>query len=238
MKNKTLICGRGEVGKALYEVLSKTYCDIFIKDIEDLELNEVRYLHLCYPYSEMFINIALKYIEKYQPEFVIIHSTVKIGTTEILQKLYPNLKIYHSPIRGVHPYLAEGIRTFTKFIGGNYDEEIEQYFNHAGINTSFMPNSKTTELLKIMCTTYYGWNIVFCKEIQRICKEQGVEFDDVYGLSNITYNRGYTELGMDNVVRPNLKAMPGKIGGHCVINNCKLFDDKITKLILDFDKGY
>ena len=52
------------------------------------------------------------------------------------------------------------------------------------------------------------------------------------------FNEGYTKLGDEEVIRPVFLPMPGKIGGHCLIPNCYLFDDWTTKTVLERNETY
>lgn len=233
-KEETLIIGNGEVGKALYDVLSKTYSPVYQRDVLEIFLpTEIKFLHICYPYTRDFIKNTQKYIKQYKPLFTIIHSTVPVGTTRKV-----GASVWHSPIRGLHPDLAKGIMTFDKYIGGDHSDAVLSYFKNAGIPTIWCRNPETTEIGKILDTTYYGWNIVFCKEAEKICKKYGADLSIAYYAMNESYNEGYKKLGMPHVVRPVLFSKPGKIGGHCVINNCKLLKEKLTKIILKFNKKY
>jgi len=65
-----------------------------------------------------------------------------------------------------------------------------------------------------------------------------LDFGDVYTVPNQDYNKGYTKLGLERVVRPVLKYVPGSIGGHCLIPNCELLDAWITDIIKDRNKEY
>ncbi|MDD5689914.1 MAG: hypothetical protein PHQ76_06565 [Caldisericia bacterium] len=226
---KSLIIGKGEVGSALFKVLKKHY-PTFIRDKKDLKVDNIEVIHICFPYSKNFIKDVKKYQKEYKPKYTIIHSTVPVGTSR-------KLKAYHSPVRGVHPNLEKGIKTFVKYLAPD-NKELKRYFKKAGIKVKTFNKQETTELAKILDTTYYGWNIVFCKEVKRICDKYGLNFNDVYTEFNKTYNEGYIKLGKKNVVRPVLKPIEGKIGGHCIIQNCFLLKDKITKLILNFNKRY
>lgn len=226
---RSLIIGKGEVGKALFKVLKKHY-PTFIRDKKDLKIDNIEIIHICFPYSKSFIKDVKKYQKEYKPKYTIIHSTVPVGTSR-------KLKAYHSPVRGVHPNLEKGIKTFVKYLAPD-NKELKRYFKKAGIKVKTFNKQETTELAKILDTTYYGWNIVFCKEVKRICDKYGLNFNDVYTEFNKTYNEGYIKLGKKNVVRPVLKPIEGKIGGHCIIQNCFLLKDKITKLILNFNKRY
>ena len=147
----------------------------------------------------------------------------------------------HSPVHGKHPDLKEGIETFVKYVGGDnaYDVRLaSKFLQEAGINIKQVADSKTSELSKILCTSYYGWNILFMKEVVEICKRENVPFHEVYTDWNWLYGQGYNKLGMPQFRRPVLDPMKGKIGGHCVVNNCHLFDNFITDTIRAKNKEY
>lgn len=231
-KGRHIIIGAGEVGKALFEVLGEAY-SVTIRDIKDTAKGEYDVLHICFPPINNFVSVAKGYIKQYKPALVIVHSTVPVGTTAKLGDI-----AVHSPIRGVHPHLAEGVRTFVKYFGGKQATRAAKYFLDIGVPVEVFDNSETTEMLKILDTTYYGWNIVFAKEARRICDKMGLDFDEVYTMPNRDYNAGYAKLGMPQVVRPVLKAMSGKIGGHCVIQNTKLFKDWLTNTLRKRNEKY
>jgi len=245
-EQKSIIIGAGEVGRSLYKVLEATYKKaIVLRDKEpdkeihcienDFHNSSVSFLHICYPYSDLFIDYTKNYIQQYKPSIAtIIHSTVPVGTTRKCGEY-----CVHSPIHGKHPNLADGIKTFVKYVGGENNVTVystRYYLEMAGIPTKMVSSPEASELSKILCTTYYGWNIVFCKEVAAICKELGVSFKEVYTNWNKEYNKGYTELGMSQFVRPVLEPIEGKIKGHCVVNNTKLLDSAITNLIKEYDE--
>ena len=230
--NKHLIIGFGEIGRSLFNILKQHYNVVF-RDKDDNLSGRFNVVHICYPYSKNFIKTTKNYLKQYKPKLLIIHSTIPVGIT----KKISNLAV-HSPIRGIHPQLEKGIKTFVKYFGGNKVKEAEKIFSDIGIKTRYFAKSETTELLKILDTTYYGWNIIFAKEVKRICDKLKLNFDDVYTIANKDYNDGYKKLGKSNVVRPVLKAMSRKIGGHCIVKNCDLLDDWITKIIKERNKKY
>lgn len=231
-KMKHIIVGAGEVGKALHEVL-KTAHEVALRDKDNTVSGIFGVMHIAYPPMERFVEITQAYMQQYQPKLVIIHSTVPVGTTRTISP-----DAVHSPIRGVHPKLAEGIRTFVKYFGGTRAQEAAKLFAAAGVPTQAFAKPETTELIKILDTTYYGWNIVFNKEAKRICDGLGLDFDEVYTLPNTSYNEGYVKLSMGHVVRPVLKHVPGKIGGHCVVQNCNLLESLVTRIIKEQNERY
>lgn len=228
-KNKTLIIGKGEIGNALFKILDSHY-DTYIRDRENLDIRGIEVLHICFPYSDKFVEMVQYYQSQYNPKFTVIHSTVPIGTTT---KLYA----YHSPVRGVHPNLKEGIKTFVKYLAPN-SEELKQYFNRAGIKIVMVDKPENTEAQKLWETTQYAWFIVLEKEIYKWCQENNLDFNIIYTEANKTYNEGYFKLGMKNVIRPILKQANGKIGGHCIIPNCELLESEVAKIILKMNQQY
>ena len=183
-------------------------------------------LHIAYPNSKKFVTVTKKYIKKYNPKLVIVHSTIPVGTTRKIASF-----AVHSPVRGVHPKLEKGIKTFVKYFGGRDAKKAAAYFSRLGIKTQIFEKPETTELLKILDTTYYAWNVIFCKETKRICDALGLDFNEVYTIANSDYNEGYKKLKMARVTRPVLKPVNGKIGGHCLIPNCNLLKDWLTETI-------
>lgn len=208
-----LVVGMGEVGTAIAEIIG---CEGIDMDFVSIDLHKV--IHICIPYSQDFIDIAKAYVKESQAELVIIHSTVPIGTTDKI----PNA--VHSPIRGIHPNLAEGIKTFVKYFGGKKAREASKIFEELGIETKVVKDARTSEAMKLLDTTQYGLQIMIEKEIYKFCQDNNVDFADAYHSANQTYNEGYMKLGKPEVVRPWLTHIEGKIGGHCVIQNLELID--------------
>ena len=236
LKEKTLIIGVGEIGKSLGSVLSVAY-DVHFKDIKDEVEGEFPVINVCYPYSKKFIEITNGYIKRYNPELVLIHSTVPVGTTRKIGKL-----AVHSPVNGRHPNLQESILAFTKFIAGTSAPEVmlaNVFLRRAGIKTMLFSSPEATELAKISCTSIqYALDLIKAKEINRLCDKYGVPFHEVYTAWNSVYNEGYDKLGEKRFHRTNLYPMSGGIGGHCVMANCELLDDDITKFVKERNKLY
>ncbi len=222
-----IIIGLGEVGEALKDVFSEasTFNDRFYdnwagvdKDGSFGDLDKpFDIIHICFPYSEKFEEEVVRYKEKFgtEDEIVIIHSTVPVGTSK-------RLGAVHSPIRGIHPNLKSGIKTFPKFIGGPYASKVADIFRRAGMKVILFDKAETTEALKLFDTEYYRTCIEFAHRVNRFCEKHGLIFSEVYTIPNITYNEGYTELGHPEYVRPVLQPIMTEIGGHCLLPNQKL----------------
>lgn len=240
------IIGYGEIGQSLEKLYFSKDFVIQINDTglgkSEIESN-VDILNIAIPFisKDTFIKAVSKYITDFKPRLTIIHSTVIPGTTLDIIKNTKNKNIVYSPVRGVHPNLYEGLKTFVKFIGSDNKEAAilaKKHYNKIDLNSEILESSKTTELAKVLSTTYYGMCIAFHNDINKLCKEHGVKFDDVATKWNKTYNEGYSKLGMSNVIRPVLyPPKDGKIGGHCIVPNAELckqfFDGKVLDYILE-----
>lgn len=249
MKNKIAILGYGEVGKAIakfYEnpCLRQNYDgQVKIKNLKrDDGLEGADVLNICIPYSDNFVKILKEEIKKINPKLVIIHSTVAPGTTEEIGRTFkPEIMVVHSPIRGVHPYLYQGIKTFVKYVGADDEkagQTAKEHLEELGIKVKVFRSSKTTELGKLFSTTYYGLCIAWHGEMKKICDKEGINFEEAVRDFNDTYNQGYQKLGKRNVVRPVLYPPERGIGGHCILPNCQIlkkhYKSKAFDLILDY----
>jgi len=218
MKNVHLVIGLGEVGTGVAEVLS---CPGIDKD-EKIPTAEV--IHICFPYSNRFVQFARKYKIASGARLAIIHSTIPLGTTRKCGEDF-----VHSPIRGKHPYLAEGIRTFVKFFGGPRAREAASYFADIGVRVVTTTSPENTEAMKLWDTEIYREAILLNKRIHSYCKEHGLDFDIVYLQANVTYNDGYVKLGNPEYTKYVLQFMDGPIGGHCLEQNHSLLEREVEK---------
>lgn len=220
---RSLIIGLGEVGTAIKEVFEEASRYDFYDNWAGIDLNggfgdlekPFDILHVCFGYSENFVQLVKEYQKKYPTAFTIIHSTVPVGTSR-------QLGAVHSPIRGIHPNLKSGVMTFPKFLGGEQSSEVSDYFRRAGMKVILFDKSETTEALKLFDTEYYKTCVEFAHRVKLFCDKNGLNFSEVYTIPNQTYNEGYTKLGMPEVVRPVLQPIMKPIGGHCLVPNSKL----------------
>lgn len=215
------ILGNGEVGSAI----AKFYKNPRIKDLSrDDGLVGIDILHVCIPFLDNFVDIVRKEIKQINPKLTIIHSTVAPGTTEKISS-YVSGMVVHSPIRGIHPHLYKGIKTFVKYIGSENRQAAlfaRRHLESLGIKTKVFNSSATTELGKLLDTTYYGIVIAWHGEMKEICDQFGINFDQAVTDFNNTYNEGYTKLGKKNVVRPVLYPPQNGKAKHCIVPNATI----------------
>ena len=224
------ILGCGEVGQAI----AKFYQNPKQKDLNrDDGFKKIEVLHICIPWSSNFVKIVKKEIKKIKPKLIIIHSTVAPGTTKKIGKM-----AVHSPIRGVHPHLYEGIKTFVKYIGADNKKAgnlAKKHLKRLGIRTKVFYPSITTELGKLLDTSYYGLVIAWHGEMKKFCDKSGVNFEEAVTEFNRTYNEGYKKLRKSNVMRPVLYPPQKTIGitGHCIVPNAQILKKYFKSQALD-----
>ncbi len=242
-----IILGMGEVGKTLFDLLVERGFNCIGIDVnsskcknysENSTIDNPEYLHVCLS-GELteFADITSNWVSKLEGlKVIIIHSTVKPGTTKNLQEKL-KVPVLFSPVRGVHKRFSEDIKKYTKFIASDDKQlapEIKSDLEKRFQKIDWMSTTKTAELAKILVdTTYYGWLINYAQITKMICEKEGVDFDEMWKFADEIHEN----LGN----RP--KMYPGIIGGHCVIPNLSLveYDDldiikKINELYQKFKK--
>lgn len=220
--DKHLIIGLGEVGTAMQRIFNCNGIDIELF----VEPDYYDYIHICYPYSEdipHFVDSVRSYQRAIKPKFTIIHSTVPPGTCK-------RLNAVHSPIIGIHPHLEESIRTFTKFLGGEQASEVADEFRRHGVKVFLFDKSETTELMKILDTTFYGVCLEYVKDVKRQSNKYNVPFE-AWKIWTDNYNEGYKKLGYFEYIRPNLVPIMKNLGGHCILPNTELIETVFTELL-------
>jgi len=237
-----IILGMGEVGETLFDLLVDRKIDCIGIDLDNSKCknyskNEIiknpQYLHVCLPGELIkFTDIVIEYIEKIKNiQAVIIHSTVKPGTTKIIQeKVSP--PVLFSPVRGVHRRFLDDIKKYTKFISfddTDIDLKIKKDLEKRFEKVDWMSTTKTAELAKILVdTTYYGWLINYAQITKMICEKENVDFDEMWKFADEIHEN----LGN----RP--KMFPGIIGGHCVIPNLDLIEYENLDIIKRINEMY
>ena len=237
-----IILGMGEVGETLFDLLVDRKFDCIGIDLDNSKcknytenkiIENPQYLHVCLPGElEKFTDIVIEWINKIKNiQVVVIHSTVKPGTTKNIQER-SSIPILFSPVRGVHRRFLDDIKKYTKFISFDNTEinsEIKKDLENRFEKVEWMSTTKTAELAKILVdTTYYGWLINYAQITKMICEKENVDFDEMWKFADEIHEN----LGN----RP--KMFPGIIGGHCVIPNLNLVEYENLDLIKTINEMY
>jgi len=237
-----IILGMGEVGETLFDLLIDRKFDCIGIDLDDSKcknytenetIENPQYLHVCLPGElEKFTDIVIEWINKIKNiQVVVIHSTVKPGTTKTIQER-SSIPILFSPVRGVHRRFLDDIKKYTKFIsfdGTEINSKIKKDLENRFEKVDWMSTTKTAELAKILVdTTYYGWLINYAQITKMICEKENINFDEMWKFADEIHEN----LGN----RP--KMFPGIIGGHCVIPNLNLVEYENLDMIKTVNEMY
>ena len=242
---KDVVCGLGEIGTPILRLISKRIkavgYDVNPKLVNQqrllkLEKIPTELLHVCIPYNEKFEGNVVDLVSKFKPAAVVIHSTIRPGMTEKLQKRL-QIPVIYSATRGVHKRMITDLKRYVKFYSvydwaskSTWAKKIyENRMKKAGIKTKTMSNPRALELAKIVVdTSYYGWLINYAQLSNMIAIQNKVDYDEMWSFADEIHKY----LGN----RP--KMFPGFIGGHCVIPNLDLMNNETLDLIREINSDY
>ena len=242
---KDVVAGIGEIGKPILKLLSKQNITVGFDLNPDLmdqrkfkryKNLQTSFLHITIPVTGKFINNVLKLDKKFQPECIVIHSTIKPGTTKKLQEKL-SIPVIYSATRGIHKRMIYDLKRYTKFFvisenaprGKWASSRFVKLMKRCGIKTKKMSKPETLELAKIICdTSYLGWLVNYAQLSNRIAIQYGIDYDEMWSFSDEIHKF------LEN--RP--KMYPGYIGGHCVIPNLNLINDETLNLINKMNNSY
>ena len=242
---KDIVAGIGEIGKPILKLLSKQNITVGFDLKPDLMNQRIfekyknlktSFLHIAIPTTSRFSKNVLKLSKKFQPECIVIHSTIKPGTTAELQAKL-SIPVIYSATRGVHKRMIYDLKRYTKFFAISKNAPKKQWairtysrkMKNCGVKTKQMSKPETLELAKILCdTSYLGWLINYSQITNVIAKTYDVNYDEMWLFSDEIHKF----LGN----RP--KMHPGYIGGHCVIPNLNLINNETLNLISKMNNRY
>jgi UDP-N-acetyl-D-mannosaminuronate dehydrogenase len=242
---KDMVIGLGEIGNPIYKILSKKYLVVGydlntnlmdLKKFKKFEDEKTDFLHISIPFSNKFVKAVVDICKKFNPNYVVIHSTISPYTTEKIQKKL-DIPIIYSATRGIHKRMEKDLKRYSKFYSV-YDwapnskvseKKFKQKMKQAGLKTKKMSSPLVLELSKIIVdTSYYGWLINYAQLTNMIAIENNVDYDEMWSFAD----------EINKLVGNRPKLYPGFIGGHCVIPNLDLIDNKTLDLIKEINTKY
>ena len=242
---KDIVAGLGEIGLPILKLICKKENAIGYdldkklmneKNFTKFENIQTRFLHIAIPVNKNFNSNVINLNKKFQPECIVIHSTISPGTTEQLQKKL-KIPLIFSATRGVHKRMIRDLQRYTKFfaIPKNAPKknwavsEYRKTMKKCGIKTQQMSKPDTLELAKILCdTSYLGWLINYAQLTNTIALEHNVDYDEMWQFSDEIHK----------ILGNRPKMFPGFIGGHCVIPNLELIQNQTLDLIKSINQKY
>ena len=229
-KEVTLVVGMGEVGKPLHTILQKQDPEIIGIDIEPVSVNQrVGILHVCFPFkdSAQFKDAVASYARKYRPEVIVVNSTVVPGTTRTIEN-DTGIPCVFSPIRGKHTKMVDDLYVYVKFVAGTVakaTELVQAHFIAAGLKSEIISTPEALELAKLLETTYFGLLIAWAQEMNRFAGALNADYLEV--------GKFFSEIAY----LPSVLFQPGIIGGHCVMPNIGILQQRFQSEFFDVVKS-
>ena len=221
----TLVVGMGEVGRPLLSILSEQDPTVLGIDIDPVAVDRpVGILHICFPFldREPFVEACSHYAAQYRPRIMVVNSTVVPGTTRSIEQR-TGVPCVYSPVRGKHTKMADDMRLYLKFVAGSNSDAaaaVQAHFQAAGLKSEIFSNPETLELAKLLETTYFGLLIAWAQEMNRFAGAVDADYEEM--------SRFFSEIGY----LPRVMFQPGIIGGHCVMPNIRLLEQRFESPFL------
>ncbi len=214
-KKEAIVIGLGEIGTPIFNMLGGTY-QVKGRDIKKPEWShEFEFMHICFPQTPGFSDIVNDYAEEYNPDYIIIHSTVSPGMTDCFSEL--NVPVFFSPVRGnVKDGMERGLYRYTKYVAGGGHKQKHEYepvllhLAKGGFNPQWVDDARSLEWAKILDLAWYGLNIGFYQELERVVEKHGLNYETIKEFITSTPEES------EGLAQRSL-FYGGFIGGHCVI---------------------
>jgi UDPglucose 6-dehydrogenase len=156
----------------------------------------------------------------------IIKSTIKIGTTEKFQRLYPKKYILHSP-----EFLREkSAVNDTRFPLRNVIGYTKKSKKMAPVVLKLLPkaphnfivNSREAELVKYMGNNFLFFKVVFANIVYNLARNKKVDYDTVMKIVGCDNRIGAGHLAINHQSGHQGKTGRGA-GGHCFMKDMSAF---------------
>ena len=248
-KNKVGIIGNGFVGEAQAFAFSPV-SDLLIYDIDPLKskdnldhIHSCDFIFVCVP-TPMCVDGSqdLSFVENVfkfskQHPIYILKSTVLPGTTDYLEKKYPELNLVFSPEFLTERTAKLDMLTQSRIVLGGDSrlvDQVEKLFNSRFKNKNIIKtDSRTAELIKYMNNTFFATKVSIMNEFKLLSDKIGANWDDaIHGFA------ADGRVGDSHLNVPGHDGMLG-YGGTCFPKdvNALLSFAKKNKLILNTIEG-
>ena len=202
MQKQIGIIGNGFVGNAIANAFRNISCEVLVNDIDPDKSTDTLhntllsdYVFVCLPTPmtdaeggkcnlsilENFFNEASSVDTK---AVFIIKSTIPVGTTERMSKLYPHMKIVHNPeFLTAANAEQDFLNADRHVIGGDLElvSEIETLYETAFPNIPvYTMESKESECVKYFANCFLATKVMLFNEMKMLCNNlSGVDFERI-----------------------------------------------------------
>jgi len=156
----------------------------------------------------------------------IIKSTIKIGTTEKFQKMYPKKYILHSPEFLTEKNAVKDTKFPPRNIIGYTDKSkikaaaVLRLLPKAPLN--FLINSREAELIKYMGNNFLFLKVIFANIVYNLAQNKKVNYNTVMEIVGYDSRIGHSHLAI-NHQSGHLGRTGRGAGGHCFIKDMSAF---------------
>jgi len=228
------IAGVGMVGGALKRYFEKQKnCELFLYDkLKNIgspeELNNAEVIFICVPtphrkegnqgFDLSFVEEAINLLEG--EKVVVIKSTVLPGTTEMLQKKYPQHKFLMNPEFLTEETADQDMQYPDRQIVGY----TQKSYSIAGDILQLLPlapferimPATEAEMVKYFGNTWFAIKVIFANQIYDLCEKLGINYNRVMEAASADKRIGRTHLEVWH------KGYRG-YGGKCLYKDMKSF---------------
>jgi len=232
MKNKIGFIGQGWIGSHYADNFKERGYNIVRYDISPKykknknKLKECDIIFVAVPtpttpegFDDSILIDAIKNTSKGQ--IVIIKSTIIIGTTEKIQKLFPDRYIMHSPefLRERNAkfdvdYPERNIIGYTKK-SKSKAQQVLDVMPPAPIKS--IVKSEIAELVKYAGNVFLTMKVLFANIVYDLCQDNKIDYNEVRALWGGDSRIGYSHLNVNENGRG--------AGGHCFIKDLSAFTE-------------
>ena len=197
MDKKIGIVGEGVVGNAVASVIPGALLYDKYKKIGSMdEANGADIIFVCVntpydPENGCDISAVDEVISQIEgSKIVVIKSTVVPGTTEKMQKKYPQHSILFNPEFLRQARAVEDMKNPDEQIVG-YTEKSKQYAQEIldilpKSEHSFVVPSKDAEMAKYFSNTFLALKVIFANQIYDLCEKIGADYDFVKKMASVS----------------------------------------------------
>ncbi len=204
------IMGTGMVGGSVRRYFESVGVTPFIYDkgknegsIAEVNQADIIFVAVPTPYDEAVGGFDLSYVKDaltaiQSEKIVVIKSTMVPGTTEVLQKEYPNLKLMYNP-----EFLTElTADQDMKFPDRQIIGVTEKSFGVAADVLAILPlapferivPATAAEMTKYYGNTWFSTKVVFANQMYDLCRKVGIDYDTVRECVSADKRIGRTHL--------------------------------------------
>jgi len=221
-EERIVIGYKGEIGTAIGSIFEMTYgVEVGTKLPEKTGF---RIVHVCIPFVDNYVDVVSEYINTLSPDFTIIHTTCKVGTT---REIYERTKkpVVHCPVNGRHPIMKPDILRYGLFVGA-IDESVGQmvceYIERFNLQTYLCETPEITELSKIASTELIRTVVGFYQGYKKQVRSNGLNWAEFVAFFENIQRNAKDGMWVDRVFQRAGEVDAAISGKHCLSTNKEL----------------